>query len=90
MFVNGKKYDIDDLMSSIKFDDKYLKKCGNIMLTDYEISVLERYHIDYKSSTSLNDLRMKIEYYLEDDEFNDLECVLDQITERSYYQDINK
>lgn len=93
MIVNGKEYKAEDFLKNI--DKNFLEKVGNIMLTKREIEVLERNFIDYKSSTSLRDLMMKIEYELDNDELDsdseyELDDVLESISERAYYLETNK
>lgn len=95
MLVNGKEYEIEDLLKGIDMNAHSFKKVGNLMLTVKEIDILKRNHIDYEGSSSLKDLMIKIQYVLEDewvedDEADELEYVLDAISERDYYENTNK
>lgn len=88
------EYDIEKLVSDIDFSSGKLVNCGNnLMLTNKEMEVLDRYNIDYKSCLNLKEILMKIEdlFYDEDVEsFDDLDAISSSIAERDYYQNTNK
>ena len=91
MIVNGKKYDIEDLMKHIDLSSSQMNKIGSFYLTNREIEILDRNFIDYRSCNSLKDLMIRIQDVLEDesidpDDGDDLDCVLEMISERDYYQ----
>ena len=95
MIVNGKKYEIEDLMKSIDFNTNSMNKIGSFYLTNKEIEILDRNFIEYRSCNSLKDLMIRIRDVLEDesldpDDGDDLDFVLDSIAERDYYQNTNK
>ena len=95
MIVNGKEYDINDLVKSIDFSSGELNKIGSFYLTNREIEILDRNYIDYRSCSSLKDLMMKIQSILEDedmdpDDSDDLDYVLETISERDYYENTRK
>lgn len=95
MIVNGEKLDINKLVNSIDFNASSLNNVGSFMLTNYEIDVLNRNFIDYKSASSLKDLMIKIEDVIEDenideDEVGELDYILDTISERDYYMNTKK
>ncbi len=86
------EYNIDELVNSLDFKSNSLKDCGNgIFLTDFEISVLNRYNIDYSKYNDLKGIIFEIEeilnYEVSDE---DLEQVSKTIAERDYYQNTNK
>lgn len=89
MIVNGKKYDIDDLIKTIDFDKNNMVGSGKYLLTKEEVSILKRNGIDYKDYASYNDLMIAIEN-AEDDEYEELDYVLDKISERNYYANTRK
>ena len=60
MIVNGKDYKIDDMIKNIDFSSNNYQKVGSLILTKNEIAILTKNYIDYKSCTSLNDLRIRI------------------------------
>ncbi len=95
MIVNGKKYDIEDLMKHIDLSSSQMNKIGSFYLTNREIEILDRNFIDYRSCNSLKDLMIRIQDVLEDesidpDDGDDLDYVLEMISERDYYQNTNK
>lgn len=95
MIVNGEKYDIEDLMKSIDLSSSQMNKIGSFYLTNREIEILDRNFIDYRSCNSLKDLMIRIQDVLEDesidpDDGDELDYVLEMISERDYYQNTNK
>ena len=76
-------YDID------KFVD-----CGNgLLLTNFEIEVLNKYKIDYKTKPTLKNLLFQIEQVLNDgidEDLDDLDQASKSIAERDYYLNSNK
>ena len=86
------EYNIDELVNSLDFKSNILKDCGNgIFLTNFEISVLNRYNIDYSKYNDLKGIIFEIEeilnYEVSDE---DLEQISKTIAERDYYQNTNK
>lgn len=65
---------------------------SNIMLTQKEMDVLNKYGIDYKECLDMNDLLYKVEYYLNSsyENYSDLEDVSYNLSERAYYMSDNK
>lgn len=95
MIVNGKEFDINELMKSIDISSNEFQTIGSIMLTNREIEILERNLIDYKTCSTLKQLMVKIQNILEDedidpDDGDDLDYVLEQISERDYYENVKK
>ena len=95
MIVNGKEYNINELIKNIDTKSNQLNKIGSFYLTNREIEILDRNFIDYQTCTSLKDLIFKIQDILEDesldtDDGDDLDYVLENISERDYYQNANK
>lgn len=91
MLVNGKEYDVDSLMKTIDTESNSLKKVGNLMLTNKEIDILKRNFIEFETCSSLKDLMIRIQAVLEDcgdedDEMEELDYVLEKISERDYYE----
>lgn len=91
MLVNGKEYDVDSLMKTIDVESNSLKKVGNLMLTNKEIDILKRNFIEFETCSSLKDLMIRIQAVLEDsededDEMEELDYVLEKISERDYYE----
>lgn len=92
MIVNGKEYNLEDLVKSMDFKSHAFNNTDKgLMLTNAEIAILERNMIEYQTATSLKDLMIKIESILDDesldeDDASDLEYVLREISERDYYE----
>ena len=86
------EYDIKSLLENIDFSANELQDVGhNILLTKHEIEVLDRYEIDYKKCVDLKGIIKEIEDVLEDnEEYDDLELVSEDIAERDYYFNTNK
>ena len=90
MIVNGKEYDMKSLVENLDNVTNSFVKVGNLMLTKREIDILKRNFIDYETANSLKDLMIKIQAVFEDesidpDDAYELEYVLDNISERDYY-----
>lgn len=65
----------------------------NIYLTNYEMEILSKFHIDFEKCYSSKEILQKIENkmrYLEEEEQADLEQVSMSIVERDYYQNTRK
>ena len=73
-----------------------LKKINNnLMLDEYEISVLKRYDIDISSCSSLREVSLLVERYmnnfeLDEEEMDELDYILEKLQERDYYENTNK
>ena len=65
---------------------------SNIMLTQKEMDVLNKYGINYRECLDMNDLLYKVEYYLNSsyESYSDLEDVSYNLSERTYYMSDNK
>ena len=64
---------------------------GNgILLTKYELEVLNRYDINPKNYPSIKELIFDIEDILEEDYDEELEDILIKLDEIHYYKDVNK
>lgn len=86
------EFDIDKIISEIDFSKNSMNDCGHgIYLTNFEIDVLKKYHIDYLTCTGLKDIIFLIEDILnEDSSLDDLESISKSISERDYYLNTNK
>ena len=87
------EYDIDQLVGQLDFSSNELQVIGkNIMLTNHEIEVLERYKIEYTRCNSLKEILFEVEDMISDmdDVDEELEAISQSISERDYYQNTNK
>ena len=71
-----------------------LKKYGkNILINDYEKSILLKYKIDVIKCTSIDEVLLlvdRLEYDLDDEEYDELDYVANSLAERKYYMETNK
>lgn len=87
--------DIDILkeVSSIDFNkNRYQFINKNIMLTNREIEILNKYKIDYNNCNNLGEILFLIEDLISDMDIVDeeLDFISQSISERDYYQNTNK
>jgi len=81
--VNMKEYATDD--------DFLVKRPNGLLLSNNDVSILDKYNIDYNSCKNLSELIFLIEDYLEDsDELVDLEELSIKLSEFNYYQNTDK
>ena len=71
-----------------------LKKHGkNILINDYEKSILLKYNIDVTKCASIDEVLLlvdRLEYDLDDEEYDELDYVASSLAERKYYMETNK
>jgi len=87
------EYDIDKLVGEMDFSSNQLQTVGkNLMLTNHEIEVLNRYKIDYLKCNTLKEVLFEVEDLLQDMDIveEDLDAISQSISERDYYQNTNK
>lgn len=70
--------------------DNTLVKVNNFYLTNYQIEVLKKSGIEYESCSSLKEIIFECENILDEDDDEELEIILEQISENDYYQNTNK
>lgn len=88
MNINNQEVNIEDL-----FSDKYMHKEINkgLFLSDYQIEILNKYDIVVNKKTNVNDIIMQASEILDlDDDIDDLEQVIKEISEFNYYSNTNK
>lgn len=81
------EYNVDELVNSLDFESNSLNDYGNgLVLTNFEIQVLDKYKINYKDRNNLKEILFLIEDILNDDnDYEDLEIISKSIAERDYY-----
>lgn len=85
------EYNIKELVDNLDFNSNKLNNINGLLLTNYEIDVLDRYEINYKNCSSLKDVIRNIEDIIEDiDDIEELDYISQSISERDYYQNTNK
>lgn len=80
---------INKISNELDFNNNY-HDINGLILTDYEISVLDKYNIDYKNCIDLKSLIYYIEEILNEESFDDLEEISLSISERDYYENTHK
>lgn len=84
--------EIKNILNNLDFEyNKLIKINNNLYLTNNQISTLKKYNIDYITSNSIRDLMIKIEDILNyEEDVEELEILLDTLSERQYYENTNK
>ena len=86
-----KDYNLNDLLNNIDFESNRLVKINNkLYLTNYQIEILNKYNIDYKSLGNLSSIIYMAEEILEEDDYEDLDEIIRELSERNYYENTNK
>ena len=86
-----KDYNLNDLLNNIDFESNRLVKINNkLYLTNYQIEILNKYNIDYKSLGNLSSIIYVDEEILEEDDYEDLDEIIRELAERNYYENTNK
>ncbi|MBQ9854176.1 MAG: hypothetical protein IJO57_03990 [Bacilli bacterium] len=81
----------EDAINSINIDNTILKRRdNNILLSDYQIGVLQRNGINYSKYSNVRNLLFNIEEILNDYFDDELDLVSAQLGEFIYYNDTNK
>lgn len=83
---------IDKYINDIMTQNNLVKINDNLYLKKYQIDVLETFHIEYKSCSSISEILFLIDEALESDarDTDLLEEVALQLQEFNYYHNTNK
>lgn len=82
---------LQEILNNIDFENnKLIKINNNLYLTNNQIDILNRYGIEYKTANNLRDLMVKIENIIDYEDIEELELLLDKLSERQYYEETNK
>ena len=82
---------IKSLLNDINIDQYKTQKVNDyITLTNYQIEVLKRFDIDPSLYTKIKDIIYVAEEIYEETLDEDLNIVLDELSERNYYENTNK
>lgn len=91
MIINKKDVSVDEAIKFSDYEGLLLKRRENSMLlSDYQVAVLNRNGIDYKKFGNVRELLFEIENCLDDDYDDELDLVSSQISEYIYYNDTKK
>ena len=88
MLINGKEVNIHEIIKEANFKE-HLRQDTKLGLTEYQISVLIRNNINYEVST-LKELIYLINEALIDSDDEALELILEEISQRDYYENTQK
>lgn len=91
MLVNDVDINVKDAIELSKVESDFLKRRENgLLLSDYQISILNMCDIKYKNHSNLSSLLFEIEEYLNNEGNDELEEVSRQLAEIHYYSETNK
>lgn len=91
MLINKKDVSLKEAMDFSNYSDLLLSRRENgFLLSDYQVSVLNRNGIDYKRYNNVRELLFEIENYLDEDFDEELDLVSSQLSEFIYYTDTKK
>jgi len=91
MIVNKKEISIDNAFKMANYEELLLQRRDNgLLLSDYQISILNRNGINYNDFNNIRDLLFVIENYLDDYFDEELDLIGAQISELIYYSDTKK
>lgn len=88
MKINGEEVSIEELLQKEELNPQnyYLKKIGNLYLSNQDIELLEECEVPYQKCKNMKELLFLIEsYHLEE-----LEELSSRISEFCYYHETNK
>ena len=89
MIVDGKEYNIDELVSNIDNDMHTVH--NGIYLTKRQIDILEENGFSYQKYHNIKELILDLDEYLNSNPENlELENILDELSEFDYYHNVNK
>ena len=91
MIINKKDVSLKEAMDFSNYKELLLSRRENgLLLSDYQVTVLNRNGIDYKKYNNVRELLFEIENYLDDDFDEELDLVSSQLSEFIYYTDTKK
>ena len=71
-------------------ENNFHKKYGNLILTNYQVQILNKYNINYEDFNNLNELIYYIEDYLKNNDNEELDSISYELSEFNYYHNTNK
>ena len=91
MTINKKDISLEEALKFSNYEDSLLvRRENNLLLSNYQVSVLNRNGINYKNFGSARELLFEIEACLDDYFDEELDLVGLQLYEYIYYNDTNK
>jgi len=91
MKINEKEISVDEAINFANYDNLLIKHRNNgILLSDYQVNVLNRNGFNFNEYNSMQELLFEIENYLNEEYNDELDLVSNQIAELIYYRDTKK
>ena len=91
MLVNKTEISLDEAIKISNYEEFLFKRRdNNMLLSDYQVSVLNRNGINYNNFGNIRELLFEIENYLDEDFDEELDLVSSQLSEFIYYTDTKK
>ena len=91
MLVNKTEVSLNDAITIANHEELILKRRdNNILLSDYQVSVLSRNGINYNNFGNIRELLFEIENCLDDYFDDELDMVSQQLSEYIYYNETKK
>ena len=91
MNINNENINIDKAIELSNYQELLLKRReNNLLLSDYQIRVLNINGINYNNYTNMHDLLFDINCILQDNYQEELDLVASQIGEMMYYLETKK
>lgn len=85
------KYNINELINDIDFNkNKYQKINDKLYLTNYQIEVLRRFDIEPSNYQEIKSIIYEAEEAYEETKDEELDQILNELSERNYYENTNK
>lgn len=89
MRIDGKEYNVDELVENLNLDAHVYHK--GIYLTKRQIEVLKSYGFYYEKYQTIKELMLDLDDYLNYEPDNiELESILEELSEFDYYHNVNK
>ena len=91
MIIKNRDVSLDEAIKFSNYQELLLNRRENgMLLSDYQVSVLNRNGIDYRKFTEIRELLFEIENCLDDYYDEELDMVGSQISEYIYYNESKK
>lgn len=91
MVINNKDINLDEAIKFSNHQELLLNRRENgMLLSDYQVAVLNRNGIDYRKYNNVRELMFEIENCLDDYFDDELDMVSSQLSEYIYYSDTKK
>lgn len=93
MKINNSEVELSDLVKEDLHKNLHKLYGNDIYLSDSDLEILKRYEFDINKYSNIKSLILDISEYLEEDydnDLEDLEDLLDSLSEFDYYHNTNK